>query len=85
MPRGVGGRLDIALGDDQGDIVVHAEGARVVYDDGPRGSRDRTPLQRDVGAGGEERDVDALEDLGADGSDLELSIAEGHLAARAAL
>ena len=61
MPLAVVG---VDLADDERNVRLHAPGIRVVDDRGSTGGRGRGQLARNVGAGGEERDVDTLESLG---------------------
>ena len=59
----------VDLGDDQRDVGVHPEGARVVDDDGAGLRRDRAPLARDAGRRARQDDLDARERAGRQGSD----------------
>ena len=54
-----------------GMVGLHPPRGRVVDDRGAMGDRRRGELGRDVGAGGEERDIDAFEGIGDGLGDLE--------------
>jgi hypothetical protein len=80
-----GDRVRIDLGDDQRNVVAIAELRGVVDDDRAGLRRARRVLARDRRAGGEERDVDAVEIVIGEILHRDLAVAERHLAARRAL
>ena len=54
----------VHLGNHQGHILIHAERARVIDHDGARGNHSLAHRLGNVGACGEQRNIDALERLG---------------------
>ena len=77
MPRVAFEVVGIDLRHDERDRPVHPPGGRVVDHGRAAGDRGRGQLARDVGAGREEGDVDAVERLGDGLADLERAAIDG--------
>ena len=70
--------LRVHLGHDQRDVFLHAPGRAVVDDQSAPFGCERSEHQRDVTAGGEQRDVDAFESFLVERLHLERAAVVGH-------